>query len=388
MAVAAPTYPMMNYRTIPQGASQYATGSTVAAPVYQIPPTLPHAAYVGAGAVQQAGQAANDDEDNKDMMTDLAVAGGEMAAWALPKVGIAAPVATAFSAFGAGRAADKGVEGMVNAYREIIAADLNIHPSQVNEAALRKSAEHLEPLKDALEAYDDTRTDRPLESLAGAGAAGAAALSFASSGAAVAAGGAAVATGGTSLLITLPVGFAASWLGEKAASGLLGSKDVEDTAHGYVQETLKPKLESGQGLSSVDIFSAYVKMDDQLAQQIETSAGDNWDDLDTTEKASTLLKNHPKMARICAQEAYLCNTGALTPEMVLFAEPAQIEQTMQIAQQRPQMHVQKSYPAQVGMMPQAVMNQQATNQPMHPPMPQIMTSGAQVQPMMLQQVQR
>gem|GEM_PF-4784214 len=327
----------------------------------------------------EAQQALNgEDNDFKETATDLGLLAGESVAWMGKNFAVAAPVASVFSYAGANREANRGITNMVDAYRDIVAADLNIDPLQVNEAALRKSAEHHDTLKEAVEAYDNSRTDRPIESFAGAGAAVA---STAGIGALASAGalGLGAATGGASLLLTLPAGFAASWLGEKAAAGILNNEDAEQTAHGYVTATLKPKLESGQGLSSVDIFTAYVEMDDRLAQQLKTTTGDDWQDLEPKEQAAAMLQNHPKMAQICAQEAYLCNTGALTPEMVLFATPDQIQQTM-----TPALQVQHSVPAQVGTMPQH-MRMQAANDA---PLPQIATQGAEVTSMMEHQRQR
>ncbi len=324
---------------VPSGAMNPAYSAVAAAPVM-----LPD-------AVQTAQQKLQAEQARSGSgVVDAGLFVGEQAAWMTGHgTAVGGGASTVISAIGSNITANRNIESMIEAYRPQISAATGVPMGQVTETELRVYAENNEVLKEALDVFDESKYKTPISSLASATAGiGALALTVAPTVAGVATA-SAVIPGGA--LVGLPLSLVASWLAGKTTSGLIGVKDQAETSYVKVK-ALNEKLAGGNYLNAADIFDVYVAMDKNLAAQVEESTGKPWADLDEDAKAKYLSEKTPDMLAVSSQEAYLVNSGAITPEQVLFTTPEEIGRSMQVQTPiQPRMQVTQAVTAAVGDIP-------------------------------------
>lgn len=302
-------------------------------------------------------------------MTDTALQFGEMGAnmvaqssKLLGPVGlVAAPAAVALNAVNSGREANRGMEGLQEQFRDQVAAQLGIDPSQVNEEALRKAAEKNPVLKQSIDAFDGMRTVSPMKATASLGTG--------------------IGSFALGTMLAAPLGFAApiggmaasylaSTLCDKAADSLAANAGVvppENTACGKIAG-INAKLQAGEHISSRDVFKVFAKVDPELGKLIEDRAGTDADNVNAVQLQHIMEKYHPNLAKSCQYLAEKINSCERKPEILAFINPKDLVQKEWVETQRAE--DMNAYPQGQNVAP---LNTAANNN--MPPQTMVMTDG-------------
>lgn len=266
-------------------------------------------------------------------------------------------ITAGFDAWSGARDRKDAMVQMVQMYTPVIAEQMEeklgrpVLKEEINEDALRLVAKDNKVIAEALQAYDDGVTTKPLISgvSAGAGAvagstAGAALLTAA--GLANPAGWAVLAAGAAASIAT-------GIVTGKALNTLVKPEDIKDTVHGKILE-LKEKADSGQGLSAKDVFSLHARMNGNIQTRMNDKFGERDFDKLSEDKQIQVMAEYKNEMPLMQQEAFLINNGYLRAEMAAFVPLNAVAASM--------------VPTR---LPEAAL-------PMTPPVMQIETSGAQV----------
>lgn len=302
----------------------------------------PYQAAVAAPVVGLDGTGLTHASTGSETIADMAIMAGDVGSnLALGTVAknagpIGSAVSAGFNLVGTSVKNSREIEQLLTLYRNTVAAQMGIAPEQVNEQDLRAAANQFpenKSLREELEQLDTRAVHNPVRALV----TGTAAVLGGGAGALVglpAAGVGGIATG-------LAGSVAASSAADKMMDGIIGKEEA--TPFTTLQQ-IEAKLQSGQGVSAVDMFAFHVAADKDLAVQIEGHMGDRFQDLPEEKQTRAMLRDHPALTELCKFEAYLINNKALPPaslmdERMQMAVRQQFEQ-MQAAMQQPTMRVQ------------------------------------------------
>ncbi len=279
------------YGDVPPGGARAMTSSVAAVPVHK-PVGLNYQAKDG------------------DTIKDVALTAGDLGGGLLVNGSAAlgkaagpagAVLSAGFSTVRGNMEAHRDIDSLLELYKEKVSLQLGKPAEQVSEKDLRAVAgryPEYRGLRNALETIDARHAKTPVRSLVGASAA--------------LAGGAvgAIAGGGFASLAT---GMAGSVAASAAADKMFMAVTGDGEEHSaYVKlKDLEAKVQSGEGVSAMDMFAYHVSQDEGLARQIETRMGDRFDDLSDEKKARAMLRDHPMESKLAEFEAYLMNTGQL-----------------------------------------------------------------------------
>ncbi len=216
---------------------------------------------------------------------------------------------------------------LLDLYRDTVASQLGMAPEQVSVDNLREAAERFAENK-ALRAEFAAMDEKSVTSPVRAAITSVAALAGGAAGALAGGGIASMATG---LAGSMAAGSAAG----KALDAIMG-KDGELTPFGALQQA-DAKLQSGEGVSAMDMFQFHVASDPDLARHIEGHMGERFQDLSDEKKSRTMLRDHPMLTELCKYEAYLLNSksisaGSLMDGRVQMDVQAEFEQSYLQAQ--------------------------------------------------------
>jgi hypothetical protein len=340
-----------------------------------VPPgaqSVPMASYPAAPSVVQLPQqqAATNPATGKGEGTDwkgTAYTIGENVAWMAGKGSlVAAPVAAAFSMAGAGHKARKSLQDVINDYRDVISQRMGVAPDAVDENVLRalveEHGEAFPAIAQAVQVIDKERGNRPWLSVAsgmagvggftagttvaGAFTAGAAATSWAGPLALVAGGAAALA---------------ASYGAEKAGGAILGTADLNESAHAALKG-MNEKLARGEAVTPFEVFTLFARMDDGFRESFKERTEIDLLRVDPNNPEEMqcvtleISRHEGKLAQASQQLAYLLSTGQMAPTQLAGMNPRQLigQEQVMIADGQPQVAGPVTDTAQPGPGKQAV----------------------------------
>lgn len=315
-----------------------------------------------------------------DIGLTVADAGANLASGTLGKVGgpVSVVASGAFNIAGNALHHERDIEKLLEVYRDTVSAQLGVPAAAVNEADLRVAASKFPENKALLQAFehmDEQSVNAPVRSIV--------------SGAAALVGGAAGALAGGGIA-SMATGLAGSMAASRAADGVMDSvlgKENNNTVFAALQQA-DANLQSGKGVSAMDMFLFHVAADSKLAAQIEGHMGDRFEDLPQEKKTRTMLRDHPILTELCKYEAYLLNSKSI-PAAALMDERLQAEVRKEFEQlyaqaqtpdnriqamgsqisplaPRSQIVVQQPTPAQQAGYAQAIAEQRAAQQTAQP----------------------